>query len=79
MKQDIERFIFLTLYRGSKAFKNEMFFKAMDKWEELRETIQELKENNTDKEEVVLVLKFLLKLMNVKDKQDKGVANCIFH
>lgn len=45
----------------------------MDKWEELRETIQELKENNADKEEVVLVLKFLLNLMNVKDEQDKLV------
>ncbi len=45
----------------------------MDKWEELRETIQELKENNADKEEVVLVLKFLLNLMDVKDEQDKLV------
>lgn len=43
----------------------------MDKWEELRKTIQELKENNADKEEVVLVLKFLLNLMDVKDEQDK--------
>ena len=45
----------------------------MDKWEELRETIQELKENNADKEEVVLVLKFLLNLMDVIDEQDKLV------
>lgn len=43
----------------------------MDKWEELRETIQELKENNADKEEVVFVLKFLLNLMDVKDEQDE--------
>lgn len=45
----------------------------MDKWEELRETIQELKENNADKEEVVLVLKFLLNLMNVIDEHDEIV------
>lgn len=43
----------------------------MDKWEELRETIRELKENNAEKEEVVFVLKFLLNLMDVKDEQDE--------
>lgn len=45
----------------------------MDKWEEMRETIQELKENNADKEEVVFVLKFLLNLMNVIDEHDEIV------
>lgn len=43
----------------------------MSKWEELRETIQELKDNNTDKEDVARILKFLLNLMDVKDKQDE--------
>ena len=39
----------------------------MDKWTELRETIQELHENNPDKTDVENVTRFLLNLMNVID------------
>jgi len=39
----------------------------MDKWEELRETIQELNENNADKPDVEIVTRFLLNLMDVLD------------
>ena len=41
----------------------------MDKWEELRETIQELHENNKDKQDVELITRFLLNLMHVLDKE----------
>ena len=43
----------------------------MDKWEELRETIQELHENNADKPDVENVTRFLLNLMNVLDEQEQ--------
>ena len=42
----------------------------MDKWEELRETIQELHENNADKPDVENVARFLLNLMNVLDGKE---------
>ena len=41
----------------------------MDKWEELRETIHELHENNKDKQDVELITRFLLNLMHVLDKE----------
>jgi hypothetical protein len=41
----------------------------MDKWTELRETIEELHENNADKPDVVLVTDFLLRLMKVLDEK----------
>ena len=44
----------------------------MDKWMELRETIQELHEANADKPDVENVTRFLLNLMDVLDgKRDK--------
>ena len=39
----------------------------MDKWTELRETLQELHANNTDKPDVENVTRFLLNLMDVLD------------
>lgn len=39
----------------------------MDKWQELRETIQELYDNNQDKPDVENVTRFLLNLMDVLD------------
>ena len=39
----------------------------MDKWEELRNTIQEMHDNNSDKPDVVTAMQFLLNLMEVKD------------
>ena len=40
-----------------------------EKLEELRETIQELHDNNLEKPDFVLVTKFLLNLMVVMDNQ----------
>ena len=45
------------------------FEPALDKWTELRETIRELHENNTDKPDVENVTKFLLNLMDVLDEK----------
>ena len=42
----------------------------MDKWMELKETIQELHDNNSDKPDVENVTRFLLNLMNVKEKNE---------
>lgn len=39
----------------------------MNKWEELRDTIQEMHDNNSDKPDVVTAMQFLLNLMEVKD------------
>lgn len=39
----------------------------MDKWTQLRETIQELHESNLDKTDVENVTRFLLNLMDVLD------------
>lgn len=44
----------------------------MDKWTELRETLQELHENNTDKPDVENVTRFLLNLMDVLDSKRNG-------
>ena len=41
----------------------------MDKWESLRKTIQELHENNKDKEDVESVTRFILNLMEVLEKE----------
>lgn len=41
----------------------------IDKWTELRETIEELHENNLDKVDVENVTRFLLNLMDVLDKE----------
>ena len=38
-----------------------------ERWNELKETIEELRDNNLDKEEVARVLKFLCNLMEVID------------
>ena len=43
----------------------------MDKWTELRETIQELHDNNPDKPDVVSTMHFLLNLMHVLDTKEK--------
>ena len=42
----------------------------MDKWENLRETIKELHENNEEKIDVEIITRFLLNLMDVLDSQD---------
>lgn len=39
----------------------------MDKWTQLRETIQELHDNNADKPDVEEITRFLLNLMKVLD------------
>ena len=44
----------------------------MDKWTELRETIQELREANQDKPDVENVTRFLLNLMDVLDGKREG-------
>ena len=38
-----------------------------NKWEELRETIQEIHDNNSEKSDVITVTQFLLNLMEVLD------------
>ena len=48
----------------------------MDKWMELKETIQELHDNNSDKPDVENVTRFLLNLMNVKEKNDVDIRKC---
>lgn len=47
----------------------------MDKWNELRETIQELHDNNTQKPDAESVLRFLLNYMEVLDEQE-SVGPC---
>ncbi len=42
----------------------------MDKWTELRETVQELHENNSDKPDVENVTKYLLNFISVLDEGD---------
>lgn len=37
----------------------------MDKWDELRQSIQELRDNNPDKPDVIEAMRFLLNLMDV--------------
>ena len=44
----------------------------MDKWTELRKTLQELYENNADKPDVENVTRFLLNLMDVLDGKRNG-------
>lgn len=41
----------------------------MDKWTQLRETIQELHDNNADKPDVEEITRFLLNLMKVLDEK----------
>lgn len=40
---------------------------VMDKWTQLRQTIQELHDNNADKPDVEEITRFLLNLMKVLD------------
>ena len=47
----------------------------MDKWEELRETINELHEGNIDKPDVETVTRFLLNLMGVLDSEAELIWN----
>lgn len=44
----------------------------MNKWDELRNEIQELHDNNQDKPDVVALTQFLLNFMNVLDNKEKG-------
>ena len=44
----------------------------MDKWTQLRETIQELHDNNADKPDVAEVTRFLLNLMQVLDSKEEN-------
>lgn len=50
----------------------------MDKWNELRETIQELHDNNTQKPDVESTTRFLLNYMEVLDEQEAAgpCTNC---
>lgn len=41
----------------------------MDKWTELRKTIQELHDNNQDNGEVLAILHYLLNLMKVLEEE----------
>ena len=41
----------------------------MDKWTQLRQTIQELYDNNADKPDVEEITRFLLNLMKVLDEK----------
>ena len=41
----------------------------MDKWTQLRQTIQELHDNNADKPDVEEITRFLLNLMKVLDEK----------
>lgn len=43
-----------------------------DRWAELKEDIQELHDNNQDKQDVSTVLHFILNLMDVKEKRPSG-------
>lgn len=43
----------------------------MDKWTELRETIQELYENNKNNGGVLAILHYLLNLMDVLDGKEE--------
>lgn len=44
----------------------------MNKWDELRNEIQELHDNNQEKPDVVALTQFLLNFMNVLDNKEKG-------
>lgn len=44
--------------------------KTMNKWDELKETIKELHDNNNDKPDVENVTRFLLNLMRVLEKEE---------
>ncbi len=44
--------------------------KPMDKWTEMRETINELHESNAENKDVECVTRFLLNLMSVLDEGD---------
>lgn len=46
-----------------------------EKWETLRETIQELHDEHQDSEDITLVTSFLLNLMTVLDEQEKSKSN----
>lgn len=45
-------------------------------WDELKETIHELHEANTDKPDVENVTRFLENLMNVKEKKNTDIRDC---
>ena len=50
----------------------------MDKWETLRDTIQELHDNNKDKQDIEAVTRFLLNLMGVLYKEEQEVLTNIY-
>ena len=43
----------------------------MNKWDELRNVIQELHDNNKDKQDVVTSMHYLLNLMRVLDEKEQ--------
>ena len=45
---------------------------SMREWNLLRNSIQELQENNTEKKDVQFVTKFLLRLMDISKRRDKN-------
>lgn len=50
----------------------------MDKWETLRDTIQELHDNNKDKHDIEAITRFLLNLMGVLYKEEQEVLTNIY-
>lgn len=49
----------------------------MDKWELLRQSIQEIHDKNQDKSDVERILRFLLNLMNVIETRGGNIAKSI--
>ena len=45
---------------------------SMREWSLLRNSIKELQENNTEKKDIQFVTKFLLGLMDISERRDKG-------
>ena len=62
-KDEIEPFIVLAVLKMEQR-------KTMNKWDELKETIKELYDNNNDKPDVENVTRFLLNLMRVLEKEE---------
>ena len=45
---------------------------SMREWNLLRNSIQELQENNPEKKDIQFVTKFLLRLMDISERRDKN-------
>ena len=45
---------------------------SMREWNLLRNSIQELQDNNPEKKDIQFVTKFLLRLMDISERRDKN-------